>query len=336
MYLSDHTLDDLLRRVIVKLLKTDRRIKPSRGPAAEFTGVVLRLTNPRARLSHTEKKGKVFSALGELLWYLAGTNALDFIKYYIPAYTEETDDGKTIHGGYGPRIFAMRGQNQFENLLATLRKSRDSRRAVIQLFNAEDLDPTIRHADIPCTCSFQFMIRRERLEMITYMRSNDAFIGLAHDVFAFSLLQEIVARTLDIEVGPYKHFVGSLHLYDEDVKDAQQYVNEGWQPKENAAMEPMPWGDPWASIQTVLKAESAIRHGRKINLARLNLDPYWQDWVRLLQVFRHWKNNETHEITTIRKQMSSQVYNAYITKRMQPKQAEQDPTLFDPPTKNTK
>jgi thymidylate synthase len=336
MYLSDHTLDDLLRRVIVKLLKTAKHIKPTRGAATEFTGVLLRLTNPRARLSHTEKKGKVFSALGELLWYLAGTSAVDFIKYYIPAYTEETDDGKTIYGAYGPRIFAMRGHNQFRNLVSTLRKSRDSRRAVIQLFNAEDLDPKIRHADIPCTCLFQFMIRRQRLEMITYMRSNDAFIGLAHDVFAFTLLQEIIARSLDIEVGPYKHFVGSLHLYDEDRKDAEQYINEGWQPKENAAMDPMPWADPWPSIEKVLKAESAFRHGRKINLTGLNLDPYWQDWVRLLQVFRHCKNNEMHKITAIRKQMSSRIYNAYITKRMQLRRAEPDPTLFDPPTKTTK
>lgn len=336
MYLSDHTLDDLLRRVIERLLKTTKRIKPSRGAATEFTGVVLRLTNPRARLSHTEKKGKVFSALGELLWYLAGTNSLEFIKYYIPAYVEETDDGKTIYGGYGPRIFAMRGNNQLENLLATLRKSRDSRRAVIQLFNAEDLDPKTRHADIPCTCSFQFMIRRERLEMITYMRSNDAFIGLAHDVFAFTLLQEIIARSLDIEVGPYKHFVGSLHLYDEDVKDAQQFLDEGWQPKENASMPAMPWADPWPSIKKVLKAESAIRHGRKIDLPSLKLDSYWQDWVKLLKVFRHWKNGEAHEITAIRKQMSAGVYNAYITKRMQSKRAEPDPTLFDPPAKNTK
>jgi thymidylate synthase len=329
MYLSDDTLDDMLRRALEKLLKSKNHISPGRGNATEITGVLLCLKNPRARLSHTEKKGKVFSCLGELLWYLAESNRLDFVRYYIPKYNEESEDGKTIYGAYGPRLFRMRGKcNQIQNVVALLKKSPNSRRAVIQLFNAEDIDGK-RHTEIPCTCSMQFMIRRKRLEMLTYMRSNDAFLGLPHDIFAFTLLQEIIARSLDIEVGVYKHFVGSLHLYDEDVKDAQQYVNEGWQLKENAAMPEMPWGNPWASIGKVLKAEAAIRRGRKINLARSKLDPYWEDLVRLLQVFRHSKNGETQEITAVRRQMSSRVYNAYITKRMHPKRAEPELSLFD-------
>jgi len=39
----------------------------------------------------------------------------------------------------------------------------------------------------------QFMVRRRRLHLLTNMRSNDAFIGLPHDIFAFTMLQEIMA-----------------------------------------------------------------------------------------------------------------------------------------------
>jgi thymidylate synthase len=89
------TLDDLMRSVFRRLLDHGRPIHPSRGPARELTAVVLHLTNPRARLSRSESRGHVFSALGELLWYLAKSRDLGFITYYIPLYADSFDDGET-------------------------------------------------------------------------------------------------------------------------------------------------------------------------------------------------------------------------------------------------
>src|SRR5258708_6657720 len=279
MYIKERTLDDLLNKVISKLLKTKNRIKASRGEGTELIGVLLQLTNPRARLSRTEKKGHVFSCVGELLWYLAGSNDVGFIRYYVNRYADESDDGHTIHGAYGPRLFNMDGQhNQIDNVLKLLKTKPSSRRAVIQLFDAEDI--ATHHKEIPCTCTLQFMVRSGRLHMFTYMRSNDAFFGLAHDVFAFTMLQEIVARSIGIEVGAYKHAVGSLHLYDDHRKDAQQYIGEGFQPR--VAMPPMPSGDPWRSIRVLLEAEYKIRNGGLVDSSRLNIAPYWQDFSRLL------------------------------------------------------
>src|SRR5207247_7673262 len=99
------------------------------------------------------------------------------------------------------------------------------------------------HKDIPCTCTLQFMIRKDRLYLFTNMRSNDAFLGMAHDIFCFTMLQEIVARDLSIDIGTYKHSVGSFHLYETSVNSAKGYLSEGWQPTDTA-MPPMPIGDP--------------------------------------------------------------------------------------------
>jgi thymidylate synthase len=119
MYLSAATLDDLLRKVILKLLATKNRISVTRGHATELAGVLLQLTNPRARLSRTERKGHVFSALGELLWYLAKTNSLEFIRYYVQKYEQETEDGVTVRGAYGPRLFRSGGKHdQITNVLS--------------------------------------------------------------------------------------------------------------------------------------------------------------------------------------------------------------------------
>src|ERR1700686_2683132 len=108
MYISAATLDDLLRRVLDKLLKSKIRIKPTKGSTTELTCVLLQITKPRARLSRTEMKGTLFSCAGEFLWYLAKTNDLRFISYYLKDYKKFSDDGRTVHGAYGPRLFNMR------------------------------------------------------------------------------------------------------------------------------------------------------------------------------------------------------------------------------------
>jgi thymidylate synthase len=136
MQISDRILDDLLRKVFQRLLASKHQITASRpGTARELIGVLLKLERPRARLSRSETRGRAFSCLGEFLWYLSGDNQLDFIRYYIKDYEKESDDGKTVYGGYGPRIFCQRGHNQLENVIKLLSKQPTSRRAVIQLFD---------------------------------------------------------------------------------------------------------------------------------------------------------------------------------------------------------
>jgi len=146
------------------------------------------------------------------------------------------------------------------------------------------------------------------------MRSNDAFLGLPHDFFCFTMLQEIMARTLSVELGTYKHAVGSLHLYDLNIEAAQQFLSEGWQSTE-APMPRMPIGDPWPSIALLLQAESSIRTGGAFDGTILgNVDSYWADFVRLLQVFRCKKDEDADRIRELRGRMSSSVYLPFIDK----------------------
>lgn len=312
MFISAPTLDDLLRRVYEKLLISKNIIAPTKGHATELPGVLLKITDPRTRLSRTERKGTLFSCLGELMWYLAGSNNVDFISYYLPHYKQFSDDGKVIYGGYGPRMCSKKGNRQIDNVINLLKKKPDSRQAVIQLFDASDI--VEYHKDIPCTCTLQFMIRKHRLHMLTNMRSNDAFRGLPHDIFAFTMFQEIIARSLGVELGTYKHAVGSLHLYNDSRKSAQQFLDEGFQFK--VPMPPMPLGDPWPAISTLLAAESKIRDGKEIDFATLKIDPYWADLVRILQVFQYTNNEDKiAKVTSIKRKMHSNIYAPYINKR---------------------
>ncbi len=155
-YISAPTLDDVIRHVIDDIQSHGERIKPSKGWATELTGVLVELTDPRARLSRTETRGKPYSCLGELCWYLAKTNKLDFISYYIPRYKDYADADE-VFGGYGPRLFNWKGLTQLDEVTDVLRRKTDSRQAVIQLFDGHDIIG--EHGDVPCTCTLQFMLR---------------------------------------------------------------------------------------------------------------------------------------------------------------------------------
>jgi thymidylate synthase len=310
MHVARETLDDALRELYPPLLASTEFIATSRGDTTELVGVLVEITRPRARLSRTETRGKPFSCLGELLWYLSRDNSLDFITRYIPAYEDETEDGLTVHGGYGRRLFRQRDHNQVHNVLDLLRAQPLSRRAVIQLFNAEDISR--HHKEIPCTTTLQFLLRNGQLHMLTTMRSNDAHKGFPHDVFCFTMMQEIIARSLGHEIGAYKHFVGSMHLYKQNREDAQRFIDEAVQPR--IEMPPLPEGDPWCSIRRVLEAELRIRQGEAIDADSWGVEPYWADLIRLLQIFA--ATGDEERIKVLKSAMAFKRYGPYVDSRI--------------------
>lgn len=242
-----------------------------------------------------------------MFWYLAGSDRLDFIQYYLRDYEKSSDDGVTIFGAYGPRLLNMRGHiNQFESTVSLLTRKPNTRQAVIQLFDAEDILEA--HADIPCTTTLQFFLRDKKLDLTTTMRSNDAFKGLTHDVFAFTMIQEIIARTLGAEIGTYRHFASSLHLYQSDEKRAREFLDEAWQ--DIIEMPAMPEGDPWPTVRKVLALEADIRERR--NFAAVMLPPYWADIVSLLQVWA--VHTEPAHVADLKARMSTNVYDTYMDK----------------------
>lgn len=306
------TLDDLLRASLGDLLKNGVRITPRRGEALDQSGMMLVLRDPRARLSRTQTRGRLFSTLGELSWYLARSDALSFIRYYIPQYAPDALEGR-LPDAYGPRPFAYDGVNQVQRAIDLLRNRPDSRRAVIQLFDRSDLASNT--ADVPCTCTLQFLVRQEALQLVTHMRSNDAYLGLTHDVFSMTMLQELVACDLGLPLGEYIHMIGSFHLYTENVAAARAFLKEGWQSTQ-APMPPMTPGSPWASVATFLETERMLREGGSPDAVVLPPDSYWSDLTQLLVVFAYVRRHESSRAREAASRLSSTVHSALVEDRV--------------------
>lgn len=314
-YFEAHTLDDLMHGVLDKLLSIEDTVNPSRGEMTEILGATLYLHNPRARLSRSESKGKIFSALGELLWYLSGENKLEFIEYYIPeVYNKESDDGINIRSGYGNRLFDFNnaGINQIENVINLLSEKPASRRAVIQLFDASDL--TSNYKSIPCTCTLQFINRNNKLNMFVNMRSNDAYLGLPHDIFTFTMIQEIMACSLGIEIGFYQHNVGSLHLYKKHHSKARSYLNEGWM--NHKPMMPMPVTNLAESIKELKDIAEKIRNQSEVDVESTALHNYWKDICRLLLAYHFYKKNDYSSCANQLNYLNDRSYNVFIEDRL--------------------
>lgn len=322
MYVVADTLDDLLRKVYRRLVRKNDVVSPSKGQTVEEFGNLLMLKNPLARLSRTETKGTVFSCLGEFLWYMSGSNSLEVIEHYIKDYAKYSDDGLTIFGAYGPRLFNKGGIDQLAYVLAKLKSLPASRKAVIQLFDANDV--MLDHKDVPCTCTLQFVARSNKIHLHVNMRSNDAFKGLPHDVFSFTMLQEVVARALDLGLGHYHHSVGSLHLYTDDLPKAEQFLSEGLQ--DDVPMPPMPQGDPTAGLSALKDAEKVIRTTKTMPVVPAGFPSYWHDLIRLLAIYA---SSSPREIVKIKNEMSTKTFENFIRKRHMQRTQTTDLPLFD-------
>ena len=312
MFFRGSTLDDALYRVLRSLLISKRAfsVSSTRGDSRELVGVLIRLENPRARLSVTTVRGQLFSCLGELFWYLSGSDSLEKITYYVPDYAEESDDGVRVKSAYGPRLFGMRGINQIEDVVSLLKSKPNTRRAVVQLYDASDLQSS---KSPPCTCFLQFLVRGHQLHAFVSMRSNDAYIGLPHDVFAFTMIQELVARELGVEVGTYTHAVASLHLYAKHEHGARKYIEEGYQ--ERVSMPPMPNGSPREAITRLVEFEEAVRTSDCYASMPGNLDDYWLDIARLLAIYGSYKGKQLAQLELLRAEMKSKVFDFAIQRR---------------------
>ncbi|GAA2683033.1 MULTISPECIES: thymidylate synthase [Actinosynnema] len=255
----------------------------------EILGVSYRLADPRERVVRVpgRRTNLVFN-FAEALWYLSGSDSLEFMSFYAPSITRYSADGRTLRGtAYGPRIFNFGGAgfNQWDSVVSTLRADPDSKRAVIQIFAPEEL-LIADNPDVACTIGLQFVVREGRLHAVAFMRANDAYRGTASDVFSFTLLQEVLAHQLGLELGTYTHVAGSYHLYESDSAFADRVLADRVAAVHTDPFPAMPPGDNWPAIREVARLEQRVRAGGvamgRADVERVGLPRYWEQVLALL------------------------------------------------------
>ena len=105
--------------------------------------------------------------------------------------------------------------DQISHVIRKLRTEPDTRHAAISIYDCKEHEKYKK--DTPCTYAIQFTILNKRLNMSVVMRSNDLWYGFCNDQYQFSNLQQLIADSLEIEVGTYYHFAHNMHLYNDKI-----------------------------------------------------------------------------------------------------------------------
>ncbi|HEU5383927.1 MAG TPA: thymidylate synthase [Ktedonobacteraceae bacterium] len=192
----------------------------------ELRNCLTVLERPQERCLVTPgRRNNIFATIAETMWVLAGRNDLDFLSHYLPRAQDFSDDGQTWRAAYGPRLRNWHGVDQLQENITLLRLELSSRRAVMSIF-----DPSIDFVsskDIPCNNWIHWLIRDNRLHMNIVLRSNDIMWGFSGiNTFEWSVLHELMATWLNVDVGEATFLASSFHLYERHRQRAQSIIEQ--------------------------------------------------------------------------------------------------------------
>ncbi|MGL4792457.1 MAG: thymidylate synthase [Aeromonas jandaei] len=223
-----NNIDRVWRKLILETLTKGKNVNNTK----ELVATTLVMEDPRkCMVLESNRKASPYYFVGELLWYLRGSNKLDIISYYAKFWNKVSDDGVHVRSAYGHRLFNDSWRdivgnnlnfNQWKWAIDHLKENPTSRQCVLHLNMANN----VKTKDEVCTLTIQFLIRENKLDMIVNMRSNDVFAGTTNDVFMFSIFQQMMALELDVNVGHYIHNAASMHIYDFNMNTAQKIFDK--------------------------------------------------------------------------------------------------------------
>lgn len=203
------SLADALKQTAARAQRDGRPVSP-RGMLTHELPHHSLIINPHDTLCAGIGRGmNVPFAAVETLELIGGIAATSLKLEINPSVRQFVNDND--FAAYGPRV-----AQSLPAVIEALRHDPDTRQAVLTIFNSNQDLFVAPGTDLPCTVFLQFLLRDGFLELHTFMRSNDIWLGLTYDAFVFTQLQHTVAKLLNVAVGDYFHTATSMHLYERD------------------------------------------------------------------------------------------------------------------------
>lgn len=176
--------------------------------------ILLHSPSPQRRVLFCPRRdANPFFHYMEAIWMLSGSENVDFPSYFAANIRNYSDDGITLHGAYGYRWRTAFEIDQIEAVLHTLSTDPTSRRMVISMWDPQ-LDAETNSKDLPCNTHLYFRVIQGALSMTVCNRSNDMVWGMLGANFVhMGILQEYIAESAGLEIGPMYQFTNNLHVY---------------------------------------------------------------------------------------------------------------------------
>ena len=221
---------DLMRHVLDHgAVKTDRT---GTGTRSVF-GYQMRFDLQHGFPLVTTKKLHLKSIIHELIWFLAGSTNIQYLKDNGVSIWDEWADANGELGpvyGYQWRSWptpAGEHIDQISQVLDQIKHNPDSRRMIVSAWNVADV-PKMKLP--PCHALFQFYVADGKLSCQLYQRSADIFLGVPFNIASYALLTHMMAQQAGLDVGDFVWTGGDCHLYSNHMEQVQLQLSRAERP----------------------------------------------------------------------------------------------------------
>ena len=240
-FIKSNNFDDIYKSLIYDCyLYPDYIISPRDKETKEILNISFTLSNPLNNevLSKSRNFKKDF-AIKFFEWIKNGET--DISKLYdvndnARKYSDDIPDPviNNRNTSYGPRLnYAL------NFIIDELKRDPYSRRAIINILYHDDLEilkPSydgLTKIEYPCTIALSFLIRDNKLNLSTMMRSQNIVTTICYDIFNFTKIQIMLLEKLKqneqfqtLQLGEYNHFMVSAHIYAKEMQLAKKISEE--------------------------------------------------------------------------------------------------------------
>jgi thymidylate synthase len=216
---------DLMRHVYEH--GTEKTDRTGTGTRSVF-GYQMRLDLQEGFPLVTTKKLHLKSIIHELIWFLAGSTNIKYLKDNGVSIWDEWADAEGNLGpvyGYQWRSWpAPNGEHidQIAQLVEQIKTNPDSRRLIVSAWNVADI-PRMKLP--PCHAFFQFYVADGKLSCQLYQRSADIFLGVPFNIASYALLTHMVAQQTGLDVGEFIWTGGDCHLYSNHMEQMREQLS---------------------------------------------------------------------------------------------------------------
>lgn len=196
------------------------------GEVKEMLDVRTHIKNPYRRcVGGFNRNINIFFLMAEAMWIAMGCRDVKFLALFNSNMKKYSDDGEVFHAPYGWRLrhwgirsedkFTTDGDKGYDQVVAAIKLLEDNpntRQVVMNIWNP-NFDLGFQTKDMPCNDMVMLKIRDGKLITTIANRSNDLHLGLPTNIFQFSFLTELMAASLNIQLGTQTHNSQSLHVY---------------------------------------------------------------------------------------------------------------------------
>lgn len=160
----------------------------------------------------TTKKVWFKGVLVELLWFVSGDTNVKYLRSNgVKIWDPWADENGDLGAIYGKQLRDFAGVDQLQNTIDSIVQDPTSRRHVMTLWNPADLS----NQNLSCChgTAIQFIAQDRYLDLVTFQRSADWFLGVPWNIASYSVLLFMVSHLTDRTPRELVYNFGHAHIY---------------------------------------------------------------------------------------------------------------------------